>query len=356
MRQKPVKKTFYSHSILAAKRPIMRKVAMAAIVTLVTYFTFVYLNTGRIFFVREMLTEIGLAFIFLLVLFWSHGIISRYMQSPRIRQLPVLLRAPFETVVVIITTILINLLTNFIPLYLIFGAFPPGRARTSFVVTTIISLFFYYFVERERSRKRLQEEHLRAERLQKENFRAQLESLKNQVNPHFLFNSLNVLHSLIYVNQDQAAEFATQLSDVYRAILDKGDKTLVSLSEELELVESYTALLKTRFGEDLNIVIDVAPEMLAYSLPPGALQMLVENAVKHNGFAANKPLNIEIATTANQIRVRNNCRPRLEEVESTGIGLRNIRLRYRYLTEEEMQVKSKEESFEVRLPLIKETL
>lgn len=334
-------------------RRIMRKAGVAAIVTLVTYFTFVYLNLGRLFFIPAMLVEIGLAFVFLLVLFWSHGLISRLMRSEKVREIPAILRGSLEALLVIVASVVINLVTSYIPLRLILGEFPEGRARTSFVVTSIISLFFYYFVERERSRKKLQEEYLRSQQLQKENFRAQLESLKNQVNPHFLFNSLNVLHSLIYVDQDQAADFTTKLSDVYRAFLDKGDKPVVSLREELELVKAYTSLLKTRFGADLIVNIEVDPEKLDAEIPPGALQMLVENAIKHNGFSSGKPLKIEIRTTGNEIEVSNTRRPRLDDVRSTGVGLKNIKLRYRYLTDQEVEINPGEKEFTVTLPLLK---
>ncbi|QMU28752.1 sensor histidine kinase [Adhaeribacter radiodurans] len=229
----------------------------------------------------------------------------------------------------------------------------PIRVRSSFVVGAIISLFFYYFVERQRKTKLLQAEHLRAEQLHKESYRAQLEALKNQINPHFLFNSLNVLHSLIYVDQDKAAQFLSQLSEVYRFLLDSSSKQLVPLKTELELVHAYLYLLKTRFGENVQFQVEVPDAYRQLELPPTAAQMLIENAIKHNGSTSRKPLLISIFVADGKLVVKNNLQPRFDEVKSTKIGLKNISTRYSYLTSQEVEIEQMDQEFIVRLPLLK---
>jgi LytS/YehU family sensor histidine kinase len=228
----------------------------------------------------------------------------------------------------------------------------PERVRLAYVISSVAALFFYYFVERERNVKKLQAEHLRAEQLQKENFRAQLEALKNQVNPHFLFNSLNVLNSLIHIDPDKAATFLSQLSEVYRALLESGDKQLVPLEKELELANAYIYLMQTRFGGNVQFKVDVPATYLPLQLPPTSLQMLLENAIKHNGSTVNKPLHISIYVRNDKLVVENKLQPRLEEVTSTKVGLQNIRSRYKYFTDDRVEVTQTEGSFVVALPLL----
>ncbi len=217
----------------------------------------------------------------------------------------------------------------------------------------IITLFFYYFVERERSKKQLQKEMLHAARLQKENFQAQLQSLKSQVSPHFLFNSLNVLRSLIPQDPGKASDFTERLSDLYRAFLENSVQQLIPLKKELEVVNSYIFLLETRFGSAVKFELDIPSEVEQLQLPPGALQMLIENAIKHNGSTRKKPLRIEIFVEEDYLCVQNNLQPRLDEVRSTNTGLENIRRRYDYFSDKEVIIEKSKEKFIVKLPLLK---
>ncbi|MBC6988708.1 MULTISPECIES: sensor histidine kinase [Hymenobacter] len=219
-------------------------------------------------------------------------------------------------------------------------------------MSSIISLFFYYFVERENTKAQLQQELLRAEQLQKENFKAQLELLKNQVDPHFLFNSLNVLNSLIYKDQQQASDFLNQLSTVYRLTLDNSAKPVVTLQDELQLVEAYIFLMQTRLGNKLQFQINLPPESMSKALPSAALQMLIENAIKHNGSTTKKPLQIRIYAENDSVIVENDLQPRTTPVTSTKVGLNNIISRYRYLSDRPVRIEKTAQTFRVVLPLL----
>ena len=194
------------------------------------------------------------------------------------------------------------------------------------------------------------------EQLQKENFKAQLESLKSQIDPHFLFNSLNILGSLIYKDPGKAVQFLGQLSKVYRVVLDSGRKQTVTLEGELELVNAYIYLLKTRFGDNLQIQTDIPLDRMHYLVPPTSVQMLVENAVKHNGYSAEEPLTIKIFVADKMLIVTNNLQPRLDKEGSTKIGLQNIVNRYRFLTDKPVEIEPTPGEFTVRLPLLEEEI
>ncbi|SHJ77231.1 sensor histidine kinase [Pseudozobellia thermophila] len=336
---------------------VLEKIGIAALTTLVVFEAVVYMNVGKVklFFSIYELQELFFAFVFLLSLFGTHSLISVWMKHRFFKEINPFLKLFIEMLIVISSTLVIYMVTNYLPLVLIFGeeGLLPVRVRTAFISGTFISLFFYYFVERERHKNQLQAEMLRSARLQKENYQAQLEGLKNQVQPHFLFNSLNVLRSLIHKDQEKATEFTQRLSDLYRSFLTYGDEPLISLEKELEVSKAYIFLLETRFGKALQISLDIPEDSLSYFLPPGALQTLIENAIKHNGSTSKKPLRVRIHTEDGKLVVRNRLSPRFEETTSTKTGLKNLKTRYSFLSQEEVEWVRTEEEFIVRLPLLK---
>lgn len=189
-----------------------------------------------------------------------------------------------------------------------------------------------------------------AEKFKRESTVAKFESLRSQVNPHFLFNSLNALTNLVYEDQDKAAKFIKQLSEVYRYLLDTRDKEIVSLEEEKEFLKSYLFLQQIRFGNKLKLEISLEgkPCMVA----PLVLQMLVENAIKHNVISEDHPLNIRIYREADDIVVENNLQRKDVMIEnSPGVGLDNICKRYEFLTDKKVEV-VQGEKFIVRLPML----
>lgn len=194
---------------------------------------------------------------------------------------------------------------------------------------------------------------IEAERLKNDYLASQYQSLKDQVNPHFLFNSLNTLTYLVYESQDQAAQFIKKLSEVYRYVLDTREREAVLLSEELSFVRSYVFLQKIRFEESLQVEINV-PNEGAYHVPPLALQMLLENALKHNELSDENPLRVAIYTDSESyLTIENNAQPKEIRETSSGIGLANIRARYAYLTEKKVVVTHKNQRFVVKIPLLR---
>jgi two-component sensor histidine kinase len=205
------------------------------------------------------------------------------------------------------------------------------------------SIFFMHLL-----RKSVQE----TEKLKRESLNAELNALKTQVNPHFLFNNLNTLSSIIPENPDMAVEFVQQLSKVYRHILEVQDEQSIPLKDELDVLRAYAFLLQTRFGDNLDITIDVPEEKLKKKIVPLSLQMLMENAIKHNIVSSDKPLKVNVFAENGNLVVRNNLQKKNQVNSSTGIGLDNIRNRCKLLGNGEVAVTESGTSFTVSIPLI----
>ncbi len=191
-----------------------------------------------------------------------------------------------------------------------------------------------------------------AENLKRESLSAQLNALRTQVNPHFLFNNLNTLSSLIPENPAHAVNFVQQLSKVYRHILEVKEEKSILLSKEMEVLEAYYFLLQTRFGNNIEVKIDIPCEKLDKKIVPLSLQILMENAIKHNIVSASRPLKINIFTENGSLVMDNNLQMKHQVSESTGIGLDNIRNRYKLLSEKEVKVTETGSNFTVSIPLI----
>jgi two-component system LytT family sensor kinase len=192
------------------------------------------------------------------------------------------------------------------------------------------------------------------ERLKSENLKSKFESLKSQVNPHFLFNSLNALSSLVYSDQDKAAEFILKLSEVYRYVLDHQNDEVVSLLEEIEFVKSYVYLNQIRFGKNLTVdFVSMNTISSDWMMPPVALQMLVENALKHNEVSNDHPLHIELILAEDTLVVKNNLNPiSIPKRDSNGLGLSNIQARFEMMTSKKVAIEKTETTFSVRVPLL----
>ncbi|WP_185716253.1 histidine kinase [Larkinella knui] len=192
---------------------------------------------------------------------------------------------------------------------------------------------------------------LRSERLEKEKALAQLEALKSQINPHFLFNTLNTLSSLTHQDPVRARECIQLLARVYRYVLENREVDQVPLKQEMQFLEAYLTLLQMRFGDSLQVSINrcEGPER---QVPPLVVQMLVENAVKHNIISAKKPLYIHISTEQKTLIVRNSFQPKTDHTYSSGLGLANIETRYAYLSEEPVRIRRSADWFTVSVPLL----
>ncbi len=188
--------------------------------------------------------------------------------------------------------------------------------------------------------------------LEKENALAQFEVLKNQLNPHFLFNSLNILRALITEDARRAVDYTTNFSKLYRKLLTVKEQTIVSLAEELDFIKHYISLQKTRFEDSLIINTELPEAVLQDCLPPFTLQLLIENAIKHNVISSEQPLQIDISTESAYLIVKNNLQQRQGEIESIGIGLSNLKARYALLTSQELYFSETDGQYIVRVPLI----
>lgn len=187
--------------------------------------------------------------------------------------------------------------------------------------------------------------------LSKQNLENELSALKNQINPHFLFNSLNSLNSLIRENKE-ATTFVNQLSFMYRYILQSSNQDLVSLKEELKFINSYVFLIKTRYRDKFSIDINIDEEALNKQIPVMVLQLLVENAVKHNEISNRNPLHVKVYNNGmNILIVENKIKERSTFVDSTGQGLANINKRYKLLMNKKIQISNENDIFSVKLPI-----
>ncbi len=181
---------------------------------------------------------------------------------------------------------------------------------------------------------------------------AQLQNLKNQLNPHFLFNNLSVLTSLVYKNQDKAADFINELSKVYRYVLETKNSELVTLHEELTFLDHYIYLQKIRFEDSISFEIKIEETKKSAYLLPMCLQMLVENTIQHNEASQAQPLKVLIYTDNNSLIIENAILSRSNVTDSTKTGLKNIEKRYFYFTDEKVNVSNNGTIFKVILPLI----
>ncbi len=270
------------------------------------------------------------------------------------------LEAPVKRLMISLLAMVVYTPIAFVGIYLLFSYFIWDRTweRTisgfgfeDVIGPILITFFINTFMHGRSFLLDWRQAAINLERLKTEQISTRFESLKNQVNPHFMFNSLNALSSLVYEDQDRAVKFIRKLSDVFRYVLDQKDKEVVPLSEELDFLRSYVYLQQIRFENELKVNIDL-PQKKDLMIPPLSLQMLVENAIKHNVIASDSVLSIDIHLEGDkQIVVKNNIK-RKRDTPSTGIGLENLRLRYEYLSDKKIDVRDDGSVFEVKIPIL----
>lgn len=216
---------------------------------------------------------------------------------------------------------------------------------TSIIIYSIVTVLFY-------AHYHFAEGQIADIMLERKQLKLQFEALKSQLSPHFLFNSLNTISSLIHQDKDSCEQFIRRLATTYHYILRTHKKQLVSIIEEIEFARSYYYLLQVRYQDGLKLDINIPDQLAELKIPPMTVQILVENAIKHNVFSTDNPLNIYIGVIDNtHLRVINNKTSRPSNVNSTRIGLNNIKKRIAFFTEKQVQINS-ETNFEVKIPLI----
>ena len=214
----------------------------------------------------------------------------------------------------------------------------------TFVVTLAIHAIYFY--------KAYQENKVKEQKIIAGTASAQFESLKNQIDPHFLFNSLNVLSSLIEENPESAQKFTTSLSKIYRYVLEQKDKELVSVAEELQFAKTYMNLLKMRFENSITFEIPEGFDNEEAKVVPLSLQLLLENCIKHNVVSEAKPLHVKISIENGQLVITNNLQKKEVLQDRKGVGLQNIVNRYGILTKRKVLVEENEKEFKVFLPIL----
>lgn len=211
----------------------------------------------------------------------------------------------------------------------------------------IVFNLLYFFLNQKK------ELDLKMAQLKKELMASQYQSLKDQISPHFLFNSLNTLTSLMYQDRDLAADFVSRLASCYRYILDHQEKDVIALAQELSFLDSFIFMMTIRHSEALRININIDPKNHHYKIPTLSLQMLLENALKHNVYSPQKPLHIEITSNDNKtISIKNNIQLREHKEKTTCMGIENIKKRYSFHTSEQVIVAVDENFYSIQIPLI----
>ncbi|WP_219225978.1 sensor histidine kinase [Pedobacter antarcticus] len=218
----------------------------------------------------------------------------------------------------------------------------------------LINLTFYMFIHLLHQSYHNQQVGIELERTTTANLWAQYELLRQQVNPHFLFNSLNTLKYMVESEDKQAVNFILKLSDFYRFTLESRKLDLIALSEELEILDAYMYLLKARFENGIEISRDIKEEIYNSVIPPFTLQLLIENCIKHNIVSLDRPLYISIYSDGEYLVVENKIQLKTVAEASTGLGLENINQRYTHLLDKKIEIQVGEEKFTIKLPIIYE--
>lgn len=214
----------------------------------------------------------------------------------------------------------------------------------AFIITLIFHLFYFY--------KALQESKIKEQKIISKESSARLQALKDQLDPHFLFNSLNVLTSLIEENPENAQDFTTGLSKIYRYVLEQKEKEKISLKEEISFAKTYINLLKMRFEDSIHFKIELSCDQ-GYYLIPLSLQLVLENAIKHNRISASNPLHIGIFIEEDMLLIENTYQPKKQTSDRKGVGLANIEERYSLFTDKKIKIEYKDDKFQIYLPLLK---
>lgn len=286
-------------------------------------------------------------------IFWHGTMLATYLVEKLAKRLNFLVFLMVNFVVVGLYVYSVCLFFRYLYINIYHGDMSQYNFTGSFLLSLFITYFIsavyvaiYYFNEYKQNM-------IKAEKLETANIEARFEMLKTQINPHFLFNSLNTLMNLVEENST-ALRYTESLSEFMRYLLQSKEKKVVALADELHIVRGYVFMQKIRFEEKLDVSITINSDLFEMAVPPLSIQMLIENAIKHNIVSAQKPLKVEIFESCNKacVVIRNNLQPRIEHEPSAGVGLQNIVNRYSYLTNNKVVINRTEDYFSVQIPLL----
>ena len=301
-------------------------------------------------FVINALLELSITFTISFILFWINFYILKPLQSnKKINWINFILAfAVSFFVVIILTHYLFALKKGFLPKADIPRSGHLFITKDFFLALVVIICIYVIRLVFQNQKNRLEIQDLKIENLQR-----QFDALKNQVSPHFLFNSLSSLKTLIYESPEVAQQYLDHLSLVLRYTLQANENRLVRLSDELQFVESYFFLIKLRFTKNISMVQSISNELLGHKIPPLALQILMENAVRHNEISKRNPLEISIATTQSQtLVVSNTINKKFAPEPGAGVGLANLSNQYRILGDQDISIRKEDQKFIVEIPLL----
>lgn len=298
---------------------------------------------------------IGTTFSFIFALVLVYLDLQIINKLDKILPLPqrLLSRIPVEFILSVIAGMIIGSIVTFIAGTLM--PYKDGLIKNiinNSLITSVINIVIITVIEAIVWFKRSQQSLVRTEILERENSQIRFETLKSQLNPHFLFNSLNVLSSLIKHDSEKAQNFVDEFSSVYRYTLDVIERPVVELREEINFAKSYLYLQKIRFNNAVDMEINVDAAKLNYLVPPLAVQTLLENVFKHNKASADNPLKIKIYNEDDVLVVVNNLQPKIKGPDSKGVGLNNLNKRYELLGEKIPQYSVTEIEYVAKIPLI----
>lgn len=308
----------------------------------------------------EINTHLGIQFLYTLLyglsLYYANGIVFDYVDSffkvnrfPPRRLVIGFLASFFVSIVVIfLLRVFEDVIIENQPFEVYLANEKPANYVVAIVITFVVTLALHAF----HFYKAYQENRLKEQKIIAGTASAKFESLKNQIDPHFLFNSLNVLSSLIEENPDNAQRFTTSLSKIYRYVLEQKDKELVTVQEELSFAKTYMNLLKMRFENSITYELPENFDQLEAKVVPLSLQLLLENTIKHNVVSEQKPLHIKIFIKDNYLIVQNDLQKKEVLQDRKGVGLQNIISRYGILTNRKVLIESNESIFAVHLPIL----
>ena len=303
-------------------------------------------------FLRSLLYYIIFSIPLTLVNVYFFAYLNHNIQWNRYKKYRLFLGFLGSVILTLITIFLIRLFISMVLESISYNAFIGSERLEYYVlalgITVIVSIVFhliYFFKEREKHK-------LKEQKVIAGSASAKFDALKNQLDPHFLFNSLNVLTSLIEENPRGAQKFTTSLSKVYRYVLEQKNKDLVTVDEELQFAKTYMSLLKKRFEDSIIFEIPERASNPESRVVPLSLQLLLENAVKHNMVTSSKPLHIKIYEDGDYLVVMNNLQPKQIVKKSSGVGLENIKQRYNLLSNKIVVVNQRAKDFAVAIPML----
>ena len=336
------------------------RILLSIVITIAIEALFVYVKYGKIFRSYDFTLGLELVFTFLyfLSLFWIYSKISQLFHSPIFKNFKILYINFIEGIVVILGTTVLTVIMKLLPLWIIMIvvnaqkanlnlAFDWNSVRQNIILHAIIALFIYYFVERERIKKNLTKQHLNNAKIQEEYMEWQLRTLKNQVNPAFLFDTLDVLDELVKKDEERSVELVNRLSHLYRKLLEHKEQ-LVELKTELELIEAYNQLLQVKFGSRSFFQNNSLETFNNWLLPPGALYKIAECYIEDGKNLLTEDPHVLISTEKNSVILSGPLR----NTEFLMEVLDHLRNSYTSFTDRSVIIEEKEQYLHIQLPLL----